>query len=197
MDELARLVGADPVAFRLVHLDDPRGRAVIQAVAAASGWDADELGGAGRGRGIGFARYKNMGAYCAVAARVKMDKAVRLISVHTAVDCGAVVHRDGVVNQIEGGVFQAASWTLKEQVRFDREGILTCDWESYPILGFRDCPDIAVEVLDRPELPSLGAGECAAGPTAAAIGNAVAHALGIRVRYMPITPERIIAAMND
>jgi len=191
LDELAGIAGRDPVAFRLAHLEDPRARAVIQAAAAAAGWRPGEAGGEGTGRGIGFARYKNLGGYCAVVARVEATHVIRLASVHAAVDCGTVIHRDGLLNQIEGGITQAASWTLKEQVRWDAEGILSRDWETYPILGFAECPPITVEIIDRPGQPPLGVGEAAAGPTAAAIGNAVAHALGLRVRHMPITPDRI------
>jgi CO/xanthine dehydrogenase Mo-binding subunit len=196
IDELAALAETDPLAFRLAHLEDERGRAVIEAAASAAGWDPAEKGGEGIGRGMGFARYKNMSSYCAVIARVELTDVVRLLTVHAAVDCGAVIHRDGVRNQIEGGVVQAASWTLKERVRWDADGILTRDFASYPILGFRECPEISVEILDLPDLPSLGAGECAAGPTAAAIGNAIAHAIGVRMRHLPITPDRIAAAIQ-
>jgi CO/xanthine dehydrogenase Mo-binding subunit len=199
LDELAERAGQDPIAFRLAHLEDPRARDVIQAAAAAAGWRAGEPGGDGTGRGIGFARYKNLGGYCAVVARVEATHVIRLVSVHAAVDCGAVIDPDGLLNQIEGGIVQAASWTLKEQVCWDAGGIRSRDWETYPILGFAECPPITVAVIDRPGQPPLGAGEAAAGPTAAAIGNAVAHALGVRVRHMPITPERItreIAALG-
>jgi CO/xanthine dehydrogenase Mo-binding subunit len=125
MDELALLVGADPLVFRLAHLEDARRRAVIEAAASAARWDPAEKGGDGIGRGIGFARYKNMSSYCAAIARVELTDVVRLLSVHAAVDCGAVIHRDGVRNQIEGGVVQAASWTLKERIRWDADGIIT------------------------------------------------------------------------
>jgi len=192
LDELAALADQDPVAFRLAHLEDERARAVIERAAAAAKWDAQEAGGEGSGRGIGFARYKNLGGYCAVVARVEVTDVVRVVSVHAAVDCGTVVHRDGLLNQIEGGIVQAASWTLKEQVRWGHEGFVSCDWENYPILGFSECPRISVDIMDRADQPPLGSGECAAGPTSAAIGNAVAHALGIRIRHMPITAEKLM-----
>lgn len=137
-----------------------------------------------------------MGGYCAVVARVEMTETIRLLSIHAAVDCGAVVHRDGLLNQIEGGIVQAASWTLKEQVRWDEDGIVSRDWEHYPILGFLECPPIDVTVLEQPSQPPLGSGECAAGPTAAAIGNAVAHALGVRIRHMPITADRVMEEIH-
>lgn len=197
LDELALLAGIDPVDFRLRHLEDPRASAVIRAAADAARWDPSELGGEGVGRGIGFARYKNSGAYYACVARVEIAEAVRVLSVTGAVDAGAVVHRDGLLNQIEGGVVQAASWTLKEQVGWNPDGFAVRSWADYPLLTFSETPSIDTVVLEDPSLPSLGSGECAAGPVAAAIGNAVAHALGIRVRDMPLTPERIAAAIHS
>ncbi|WP_406854227.1 molybdopterin cofactor-binding domain-containing protein [Alsobacter sp. KACC 23698] len=196
LDELAALAGRDPLEFRLAHMEDPRARAVLAAAAEEAGWDPAEPGGEGEGRGLAFARYKNMGGYCAIVARVAIAETVRLTHVVAAVDCGAVVHRDGLVNQIEGGIVQAASWTLKEQVRWTAEGVATRSWADYPILRFSECPRIAVRILEPTGAPPLGAGECATGPTAAAIGNAVAHALGVRVRHMPLTPERIEAAIH-
>jgi CO/xanthine dehydrogenase Mo-binding subunit len=105
-----------------------------------------------------------------------------------------VVNPDGVANQIEGGAIQATSWTLKEAVRFDRTRVTSSSWEDYPILKFSEVPAVEVEIVSRPDLPSVGAGEAAQGPTAAAIANAVCDALGVRVRDLPITPERIAAA---
>lgn len=196
LDELAALSQQDPVAFRLAHLDDERARVVIERAAAAAKWGARDAGGEGTGRGIGFARYKNLGGYCAIVAQVEVSDVVRVVSVHAAVDCGSVVHRDGLVNQIEGGIVQAISWTLKEQVRWNADGFVSCDWENYPILGFGECPQISVDIIERPDLPPLGSGECAAGPTSAAVANAVAHALGIRIRHMPITAEKLISAIH-
>jgi nicotinate dehydrogenase subunit B len=196
MDELAVLTGRDPVEWRLSLLEDHRARAVIEAVVKDSGWDPCEEGGNGSGHGLAFAQYKNSSAYCAVVARVEISDTVRLLSVHAAVDCGRVVHRDGVLNQIEGGIIQASSWTLKEEIAWDADGLLSKDWSTYPILGFRECPAISVNILHRPEMPPLGTGECATGPTAGAIANAVHHALGIRVRHMPLTVDRIVSAIH-
>ncbi|HXF67650.1 MAG TPA: molybdopterin cofactor-binding domain-containing protein [Burkholderiales bacterium] len=196
MDELAHAAGADPVAFRLRHLEDRRARAVLAAAAERAGWQPGALRGQGRGFGIGFARYKNIGDYVAVVAEVRVEEALRVERLVAAVDCGRVVNPDGVANQMEGGAIQAASWTLKEQVRFDRERIRTRDWNDYPILTFEEAPAVEVVLLDRPEAPSLGVGEGMMGPTAAAIGNALYHALGVRVRDLPLTPERIAAAIH-
>ena len=112
-----------------------------------------------------------------------------------AVDVGLVINPDGVVNQIEGGAIQAVSWTLKEAVKFDRKRITSTEWEQYPILRFSEVPAVDVEIVSPPDQPALGAGEAAQGPTAAAIGNALFDALGVRVRDLPLTPERISKAI--
>ena len=112
-----------------------------------------------------------------------------------AVDVGQVINPDGVVNQIEGGIVQTISWTLKERVAFDRDRVTSRNWDDYPILTFAEVPEVKVALIDRPELPPLGAGEGAQGPTAAAIGNACYNALGVRVRDMPFTRERLISAL--
>ncbi|HEX7743739.1 MAG TPA: molybdopterin cofactor-binding domain-containing protein [Micromonosporaceae bacterium] len=195
MDELAMLTGHDPVAYRLAHLTDERARAVVAQAARAASWD-DTVTGEGRGRGIAFARYKDRGAYCAVVAEVEAVQEVRVRRLVVVVDVGRVINFDGVRNQIEGGAIQATSWTVKERVRFDRTAVTSTDWESYPILRFSEVPRVEVHVLNRPDAPSLGAGEAAQGPVAAAIANALFAAIGVRVRDLPLTAERVIAAMD-
>ena len=197
MDELAHAAGADPVEFRLRHLADDRARAVVRAAADRAGWRTGAKGDGTRGRGIGFARYKNIGDYVAVIAEVAVEESVRVTRVVAAVDCGRVVNPDGVINQAEGGIIQAVSWTLKEQVRFDRTRITTRNWEDYPILTFDEVPEIEVVLADRPEQPWLGVGEGMMGPTAAAVANAVFNAMGVRVRDMPLTRGRVVAAINS
>jgi CO/xanthine dehydrogenase Mo-binding subunit len=194
LDELAAERGEDPLALRLRHLRDPRARAVLEVAAARAGWSAWRPR-EGAGHGIGFARYKQSGAYCAVVAEIEGDADIRVRRLVVAVDVGETINPDGVANQIEGGAIQAASWTLKEAVRFDRTRVLSDAWESYPILTFSEVPAVEVEIVARPEEKPVGAGEAAHGPTAAAIGNAVFHALGVRVRDLPLTRERILAAM--
>jgi len=189
MDELAAATNADPVEFRLRHLKDPRGRAVIEEAVRRSNWAAYKKS-EGRGRGIAYARYKNVGAYCAIVAEIEATHEVRVARLVAAVDVGLPVNPDGVVNQVEGGCVQATSWTLKEAWR---PGALT--WEDYPILKFSDVPRVEVHIV-RNELASLGAGECMMGPTAAAIANALCDALGVRVRELPLTPGRIAEAIN-
>jgi nicotinate dehydrogenase subunit B len=195
MDELALSAGIDPLAYRLMHLTDPRGRKVLETAAKASGWGTPVAEGAGRG--IGFARYKDKGAYCAVVADVEAESEVRVRRLTIAVDVGLVVNPDGARNQIEGGATQATSWTLRERVRFDRRRITSDTWETYPILRFSEAPEISVELVEGPGVPSVGAGEAAQGPTAAAIANAVATAVGVRVRDLPLTTDAIVAAIES
>ncbi len=195
MDDLAQHAGADPLEYRLRHLVDPRGRAVLERVAEMCDWPTRPTGDAA-GRGLGFARYKGTGAWCAVVVDVEAEERIRMQRMWIAVDVGRVVNPDGVVNQIEGGAIQSASWTLLEQVRFADGRVVSDTWEEYPILTFNDVPPIEVSLLDRPDQPWLGAGEASMGPTAAALGNALMDATGIRVRALPLTPESIIAAME-
>jgi CO/xanthine dehydrogenase Mo-binding subunit len=198
MDELAAAVGADPIAFRLALLDDERARAVISAAAEGAGWGQRRDAAAARadtGLGLGYARYKNAGAYCAAVAEVEATESVRVRRIVVAVDVGHVVSMDGVRNQIEGGAVQAVSWTLKEQVRFGRDGITSLNWETYPILRFSETPHVDVVVINRPGRPAVGAGECAAGPVAGAIANGLFAAIGVRVRTLPLTAENVVQAI--
>lgn len=198
MDELALAAGADPVAFRLAHLSDPRARRVIEEAAAMSGWaprNADE-GGDGTGFGIAFARYKGTSGYCAAVAEVAADTSISLRRLWLAVDVGQVINPDGVINQVEGGAIQSASWALRERVRFDRTRITSTTWESYPILRFTEVPGVTVRIVAAPGEPATGAGELAQGPVAGAIGNAVSAAIGVRVRDLPLTTEQVTRAIE-
>jgi nicotinate dehydrogenase subunit B len=195
MDELAERAGIDPLEYRLSILSDPRARRLIENVAQRCNWSGRGAAGSGHGVGLGWARYKNRAAYAAVAVEVEVDREVRLLRVWCAADAGLVINPDGARNQLEGGILQAASMTLKEQVRMEGDGITSTDWASYPILRFSEVPEISTEIIHAPDQPTLGMGECTFGPTAAAIGNAVAHALGTRIRDMPLTRERIEAAL--
>jgi len=198
VDELAGAAGADPVEFRLRHVKDSRARAVIEAAAQRAGWRPNARGDGARGRGFAFARYKNLACYCATAADVELDRktgVVRVARVVAAVDAGQIVNPDGVINQIEGGIIQSTSWTLKESVRFDRTRVTTRSWADYPILRFGEVPEVEVVLLDQPSERFLGVGEGAQGPTAAAIANALANASGRRLRALPFTPERVKRAL--
>ena len=191
MDELADRAGIDPVTYRLSVLSDKRARHIIEDVAARSHWSQRGPAGTGRGLGMGWARYKNKAAYAAVAVELEVDQEVRLKRVWCTADAGLVINPDGGKNQLEGGIIQAASMTLKEQVTMEGQGVTSVDWSTYPILKFSEVPEIETVLVDAPDQPTLGMGECTFGPTAAAIGNAVAHALGVRIRDMPFTRERI------
>jgi CO/xanthine dehydrogenase Mo-binding subunit len=198
MDELAHEAGADPVAFRLKHMKDERARAVIEAAASKAGWKPNQKSDGSRGRGIAFAKYKNLACYVAVVADVVVDKRtgkVRVEKAVAAVDAGRIVNPDGVTNQIEGGIIQSTSWTLKEAVRFDTRQITSRSWAEYPILTFQEVPAVEVVLLNRPEERSLGTGEGSQGPTVAAIANAIASATGVRLRDLPFTPQRVKGAI--
>jgi nicotinate dehydrogenase subunit B len=200
MDELAGLAGTDPVAFRLKHLDDLRGRDVIEKAAQGFGWKAGQKPPPDRGFGFAFARYKNLAAYCAIASEVEVNREsgrVRLIRAVAAVDSGQVVSPDGLINQIEGAIVQSMSWTLYESVTFDDTRITSIDWQTYPILRFNAAPErIDVHIINRPGQPFLGSGETGQGPAAASIANAVANATGKRLRNLPLTRKRIKDAID-
>lgn len=198
IDELALAAAADPVAYRLRHLSDPRAIETIRRTAQSFGWDGF-VRAPGRGRGIGFARYKNLAAYCAVCMETEFSAdsgVVTIVRATVGVDAGAVVNPDGLRNQIEGGLLQSISWTLKEEVRFASGRVLSDSWAAYPILRFSEAPPVDVVVIDHPDAPFLGAGEASQGPAAAALGNAVSDALGVRVRSLPLTPDRLRAAAS-
>ncbi|WOH51253.1 molybdopterin cofactor-binding domain-containing protein [Bradyrhizobium sp. sBnM-33] len=200
VDELAILAGADPVEFRLKHLDDQRGRDVVEKAAQAFGWKPDQKPPPDHGYGFAFARYKNLAAYCAVASEVEVNRETgrpRLVRAVAAVDSGQVVNPDGLINQIEGAIVQSMSWTLYESVTFDDTRITSIDWQTYPILRFSSAPEsIEVHIIDRPGQPFLGSGETGQGPAAASIANAIANATGKRLRNLPLTRKRIKEAID-
>ncbi|MFM0478689.1 xanthine dehydrogenase family protein molybdopterin-binding subunit [Paraburkholderia strydomiana] len=194
MDELAAAAGADPVAFRLKHMQDPRARDVIELAARRFGWPRPPRK---RNHGVGFAfgKYKNLMAYVAIAVEVSVvpeTGLVRLEHAEVAVDSGQIVNPDGIRNQIEGGVIQSASWTLYEELQFDTSRIRSFDWSSYPILRYSAAPhSVNVHLIDRPGAPFLGAAEASMGPTAGAIANALFDATGKRLRDMPLAGESL------
>jgi CO/xanthine dehydrogenase Mo-binding subunit len=194
MDEMAAEAGADPVAFRLRHLKDPRARAVVETTAQRAGWTPGRTGNGQSGWGFAFAKYKNLACYCAVAAEVAVDRKTGQVRVKRAiatVDVGQVVNPDGVTNQIEGGIIQSTSWTLKEAVSFDRTRVKTRSWADYPILRFEEVPQVEVVILNQPGQPFLGVGEGSQGPTVAAIANGIFNATGKRLRDLPFAPAAV------
>ncbi|MGI4942950.1 MAG: molybdopterin cofactor-binding domain-containing protein, partial [Janthinobacterium lividum] len=194
MDRLAGEAGADPLTYRLRHTSDPRARTVIELAARRGDWSAPLP--EGMGRGIGYARYKNTSAYCAVVAEIEAAEVIRVRRLVIACDVGIVIDADGVANQMEGGAIQATSWVLKERVRFEAGRVTSTSWDEYPILTFSEAPAVSVHVVPS-DAPSTGAGEGSVGPTAAAIANAVTAALGVPVRRMPLSPDHVVAAFDE
>ncbi len=191
MDQLAEKTGRDPLEFRMAHLDDDRAKATILKIKELT---QKESVSKEEGIGYAFCRYKNSAAYASVAAKVSVDRRLgnlQIIKLWAAVDVGEVINLDGIKNQIEGGMIQAASWTLKEQVTFDKHGITSKDWSSYPILRFNEIPEVEVEMIDRPEMTAEGGGEVSMPPTGAAIANAVYQACKKRIYDLPITIEKL------
>jgi CO/xanthine dehydrogenase Mo-binding subunit len=195
IDELAEIAGEDTVSYRLSLLSDPRARRVVETAAEMSGWFDRPAPGDNGARGFGFARYKNIASFAAVVAEVEVAEEVRLKRVWCAADAGLVISPDGARNQVEGGIIMGASFVMREQVRFADGRVATTSWDDYPILRFRDIPEIEIRMIDNPNEPALGLGEASVGPTGAAIGNAVARALGRRIRDLPLTRERIMATL--
>jgi nicotinate dehydrogenase subunit B len=209
MDELAGMVGADAVEFRLAHLNDARGRAVIERVAGMANWQRSAVPdtrnarsamkeGVLKGRGIGFARYKNLAVYCAVIVDVAVDLRSGTLQVErawSAVDAGLVVNPNGLRNQIEGGIIQSTSWSLHESASHDGQHLLARNWADYRILRFPEVPAVQVELINRPDERPLGVGEGAHGPTVAAIANAFANATGRRLRDLPFNAEKVKQAL--
>ena len=195
IDELAEIAGEDALAYRLRMISDPRGKRVLERVATMAAWSRRGIAGSGHGLGLGYDRHRDRGAYVAVAVELEADEEVRLKQMWCAVDCGLIINPDGAKNQIEGGMIMGASWALKEQVRLEGDGIASRSWSAYPILRFDEVPPVEIDLINVREAPSYGAGEISSGPAMAAIGNALAHALGARVRDLPFTRERIAQAL--
>lgn len=195
IDELAEIAGQDPVAYRLSMLSDPRGRGVLEKAAQMCDWPRRWEVGTGRGLGIAYDRHRGRSAWCAVAAEVDVDREVRLVKLWCACDAGLIVNPDGARNQLEGGMVMGASWALKEQVKLGGAGIVSTTWDAYPILTFSEVPPIEIELLNTRDPRPYGLGEISQGGAMAAIANAVAHALGTRLRDLPLTRDKIAAAL--
>ncbi|MFW6033737.1 MAG: molybdopterin cofactor-binding domain-containing protein [bacterium] len=199
MDELAEIAGADPVEFRLAHLRDERAIRVLRVAAEAAGWQP-HVGPSGRGLGVALARYKDTKGYAAEVAEVAVDRdsgEFRVLRIVVACDAGAVVNPDGLSNQVEGGVLQGLSRTLYEELHLTADGVLEEDWTGYRSLRFRDVPEIAVTLVNRRDRPPIGVGEVSTPPAPAAVANAVDDAIGIRIRELPITPDRLRRRLEE
>jgi nicotinate dehydrogenase subunit B len=203
LDEIAHDQGLDPVAFRLSQLEDQRAKALVQTLADRINWLERRQNLAqkeGWGLGIAYARYKGKGAYCAVVAEVEVTHQVNVHRLWVVADIGEIIQADGAVSQLEGGAIQSTSWALKEQAHWDSNNITSSNWDSYPILRFSEVPEVHVHLMPghsqnaKSLNPPLGAGEATQGPTTAAIANAVFHAVGVRVRQLPLTPDNLAKA---
>jgi len=204
MDELAHAAGADPVEFRLRHLSDKRGIECLERAAKLAGWiprksKPQYSGDIAYGRGVSYIKYELVRTYVAVVADVEVNKKtgkIRVAKVHVAHDCGQIINPDGLKNQIEGNVVQTTSRTLIEELKFDRSRVTSVDWVSYPILTFPEVPEVAMDLIDRPGEKPWGAGEPTAAVVPSAISNAVYDALGVRLRSVPFTPDKVLAALK-
>jgi nicotinate dehydrogenase subunit B len=205
LDECAATAGADPLGYRLRYLSDPRGIAVLRAAANLAKWNPrptprrDSTGNIARGRGIAYVKYENTRTYCAGVAEVEVNKqtgAIRCTRFYVAHDCGLIINPDGVRAQIEGNIIQTVSRTLKEELKWNRSRVTSVDWMSYPILRFPEVPEVVMELINRPHAPPWGVGEPAAVLPPPAISNAVFDAVGVRLRSVPFTPAKLIAAMK-
>ncbi len=201
-DEMAAAAGADPLQWRVTYLKEPRAKAVLEDVAKLSKWQsrlspaAKIPGDIARGRGVAFVKYDNDRTFVALVAEVEVNKKsgqIRVTDIWCSHDCGQVINPDGAINQIEGGIVQTISRTLIEELQFNRSHFTSLDWASYPILRFPDVPRIHVNLINRPDMPSWGAGEMAPTVVPAAISNAVFDAIGARMRSVPFLPAKVLA----
>ena len=207
MDELAVVANADPIEFRLRYLDpnDKRGIEVLNRAAALAKWDRrpspkhDQGGDVFSGRGVAYCKYELARTYIAAVAEVEVKRStgdIRVTKFYLAHDCGQIVNPDGLKNQLDGNVIQTVSRTLMEELKYDRSAVTSLDWETYPILRFPQIPELVYDLIDRPNERPWGAGEPAAAVVPSAISNAVFDAIGVRLRSVPFTPDKVIAAMK-
>src|SRR5215813_5721249 len=207
IDELAAAANADPVDFRLKYLDpnDKRGIEVLNRAAALAKWDKrpspkrDQRGDVVTGRGVAYCKYELVRTYIAAVAEVEVKRStgeIRATKFYLAHDCGQIINPDGLRNQLDGNVIQTISRTLMEELKYDRSAVTSLDWKSYPILRFPQIPELVYDLIDRPNERPWGAGEPAAAVVPSAISNAVFDAIGVRLRSVPFTPDKVTAAMK-
>jgi nicotinate dehydrogenase subunit B len=206
MDELAATAGVDPLEFRLKYLSDARGVELMRRLAAIANWQQrpsprnNTNGDIVTGRGICYIKYELMRTYVGAVAEVEVNRKTGEIAIqrfYVAHDCGQIINPDGLMNQIEGNVIQSISRTLKEEIQFDRSGVTSLHWATYPILTFAEVPEVVIELIDRPTEPPWGAGEPASAVVPSAIANAVFDAVGVRLRSVPFTPAKVRAAIHQ
>jgi CO/xanthine dehydrogenase Mo-binding subunit len=207
IDEIAASLRADPVAYRLKHLSDPRLIAVVNAAAKTANWQSrpspgpsSRRTGVASGRGFSCVLYEGNNGYCAMVAEVDVHQDTGAVIVRRLVianDSGPVSNPDGLRNQLEGGAVQGISRTLLEEVTWDDRQVTSIDWRSYkPLFLSDEMPAIETVLINRPDMPAAGAGETAVTVVAGAIANAIFDATGARLRQVPFTPDRVKAALQ-
>jgi nicotinate dehydrogenase subunit B len=193
MESCAEAAGMDAIEYRLAHLTDPRAIAVIETLRDMVG-PRDNADGVGYG--FGYARYKNSAGYLGCIARVVVEAEVRVSDVWSAGDVGEVINPDGTINQIEGGIVQAISWALKEEVHFAGGQNLTESWDDYPILKFSEVPNMQTRLIGPQDAMPLGAGEISSGPAGAAVVNAVRNVLGVVPNRLPLSRHALVTMLS-
>ena len=204
LDEIAQAAGVDPLEFRVRHLKDKRAHDVLQRLARLANWQPRNerhrtAGALATGRGVSYMKYELVRTYVAVVADVEVDRksgGIKVVRFYVAHDCGQIINPDGLKNQIEGNIVQTTSRALMEDVQFNRSTITSRDWSGYPILRFPDVPDVVIDLIDRPADPPWGAGEPTTAVVPSAISNAVFDAVGVRLRSVPFTPDKVLAALQ-
>jgi nicotinate dehydrogenase subunit B len=212
IDELAAIAGADPFEYRVAMLaKDPRALELMARLKTLSNWTPratreqrrkqSEMTGSTfhRGRGVSYIKYENVRTYVGMVADVMVDEKtgkVRVEKVFVAHDCGQIINPDGLRNQIEGNVVQTTSRTLIEELKFDRATVTSVDWKTYPIIAYPDVPEVAIDLIDRPNEKPWGAGEPTAALVPSSIANAIFDATGVRLRSVPFTPEKVLAGLK-
>jgi CO/xanthine dehydrogenase Mo-binding subunit len=201
-DEIAAHLGVDPLDARLQYLHDARAKAVLERLDTSSGWrkrpKPDRQADTSLGRGLAFVKYELVRTYVGMVCEAEVDRRTGRIAVKkffVTHDCGQIINPDGLRNQIEGNVVQTVSRVMHEEVRFNRSMVTSLDWASYPILQFPEVPQVVIELIDRPHEVPWGAGEPTAALVPAAISNAVYDAIGVRLRSVPFTPDKVKAAI--
>ena len=203
LDEIAAAIGADPLDIRLQHLNDARGKELLERLARLSKWrerpKPDRNADVVTGHGLAYVKYELVRTYVGVVAEVEVNRKTGALAVkrfYVAHDCGQVINPDGLRNQIEGCIVQTVSRTLKEEVTFDRSMVTSLDWASYPILSFAEIPDIVIDLIDRVEEAPWGGGEPTCAVIPSAIGGAVFEATGVRLHSVPFTPANVLATLR-
>jgi len=205
LDEIAQVSGADPLEFRMRHLKDARAIELLERLARLAAWQPRgkesrrQAGNVVTGRGVSYMKYELVRTYVGAVAEVEVNRktgVIRVTRFHVAHDCGQIINPDGLRNQIEGNVIQTTSRALMEDLQFSRSTVTSRDWASYPILRFPDVPEVVMDLIDRPAEAPWGAGEPTSAVVPSAISNAVFDAVGVRLRSVPFTPDKVLAALG-